>query len=175
MLCYNVLGKGFERSKLMPIGTRIKRIRTLRGITQKELGVRLGYSERNADIRIAQYESGKRTPKEDVINGIASILEVSPEALKIPDIESYHGFIFTLFELEEQFGLTIDMTEGMPNLHLDKNPTNYDHNIKEMLDDWYKYKSKLASGEISIEEYINWKLNYSEKSDLLLNSKPSEK
>lgn len=159
----------------MPIGTRIKRIRTLRGITQKELGVRLGYSERNADIRIAQYESGKRTPKEDVINGIASILEVSPEALKIPDIESYHGFIFTLFELEEQFGLTIDMTEGMPNLHLDKNPTNYDHNIKEMLDDWYKYKSKLASGEISIEEYINWKLNYSEKSDLLLNSKPSEK
>ena len=102
----------------MPIGTRIKRIRTLRGITQKELGVRLGYSERNADIRIAQYESGKRTPKEDVINGIASILEVSPEALKIPDIESYHGFIFTLFELEEQFGLTIDMTEGLSLIHI---------------------------------------------------------
>ena len=36
----------------MPIGTRIKRIRTLRGITQKELGMKLGYSERNVDIRI---------------------------------------------------------------------------------------------------------------------------
>ena len=44
-----------------------------------------------------------------------------------------------------------------------------------MLDDWYKYKLKLANGEISIEEYTNWKLNYPEKSDLLLNSKPSEK
>ena len=40
--------KGIERSNHMPIGTRIKRVRTLRGITQKELGVRLGYSERNA-------------------------------------------------------------------------------------------------------------------------------
>lgn len=107
----------------MPIGTRIKRVRTLRGITQKELGVRLGYSERNADIRIAQYESGKRTPKEDVINGIAHILEVSPEALKIPDIESYHGFIFTLFELEEQFGLTVDKADCMPFLRLDNDPT----------------------------------------------------
>ena len=67
------------------------------------------------------------------------------------------------------------MAEGMPYLRLDKNPTNYAHNIKEMLDDWYRYKSKLASGEISIEEYTNWKLNYPEKSDLLLNRKPSEK
>ena len=148
----------------MPIGTRIKRVRTLRGITQKELGVRLGYSERNADIRIAQYESGKRTPKEDVINGIAHILEVSPEALKIPDIESYHGFIFTLFELEEQFGLT-----------LDNDPTIYDHSIKEMLDDWYACKEKLANGEMTNEEYTNWKLNYPENSDLLLNRKPSKK
>ena len=114
----------------MPMGSRIKRIRTLRGITQKELRVRLGYSERNADIRIDQYESDKRTPKEDVLNGIVSILEVSHEALKISDIESYHGFIFIFLELEEQFGLTIDMTEGMPYLRLDKNSINYDHNIK---------------------------------------------
>lgn len=113
--------------------------------------------------------------KEDFINGIASILEVSPETLKILGIESYHDFIFILFKLEEQFGLSLNMIKGMLYLHLDKNPANYDHSIKEMLDDWYKYKSKLASGEISIEEYTNWKLNYPEKSDLLLNSKPSEK
>ena len=150
----------------MPIGTRIKRIRTLRGITQKELGIKLGYSERNADIRIAQ---------EDVISAIAYILEVSPEALKIPDIESYHGFMFTLFEFEEQFGLTVNKDECMPCLRLDKDQSIYDHTIKEMLDDWYECKSKLKSGEISHEEYTNWKLKYPEKSALLLNRKPSKK
>lgn len=159
----------------MPIGTRIKHIRTLRGIAQKELGIKLGYSERNADIRIAQYESGKRTPKEEAINAIAYILEVFPEALKIPDIESYHGFMFTLFEFEKQFGLTIDKNESMQFLHLAKDPSIYDHAIKEMLDDWYECKSKLTSGEISHEEYINWKLKYPEKSALLLNRKPFKK
>lgn len=159
----------------MSIGTRIKRIRTLRGITQKELGVKFGYSERNADIRIAQYESGKRTPKEDVINGIAYILEVSPEALKIPDIESYHGFMFTLFEFEEQFGLTIEKDESMPYLHLNKDSADYNHTIKEMLDDWYKCKSMLINGEISQVEYDNWKLKYPKESALLLNRKPSKK
>lgn len=62
----------------MSIRTRIKRIWTHRGITQKALGIKLGYSERNADIRIAQYESGKRTPKKEAINAIAYILEISP-------------------------------------------------------------------------------------------------
>lgn len=36
---------------------RIKRIRTFRGLTQRELGLKLGYEERNADVRIAQYLS----------------------------------------------------------------------------------------------------------------------
>ena len=47
----------------MILGERIKRIRTFRGLTQRELGLKLGYEERNADVRIAQYESGYRVPK----------------------------------------------------------------------------------------------------------------
>ena len=46
----------------MVLGERIKRIRTFRGLTQRELGLKLGYEERNADVRIAQYESGYRVP-----------------------------------------------------------------------------------------------------------------
>ena len=49
----------------MILGERIKRIRTFRGLTQRELGLKLGYEERNADVRVAQYESGSRTPKTD--------------------------------------------------------------------------------------------------------------
>lgn len=44
-----------------------------------------------------------------------------------------------------------------------------------MLDEWYACKAKLANGEMTNEEYTNWKLNYPEQSDQLLNRKPSKK
>ena len=47
----------------MTLGERIKRIRTFRGLTQRELGLKLGYEERNADVRIAQYSPRYRFPK----------------------------------------------------------------------------------------------------------------
>ena len=39
----------------MAIGERIRFIRNLRGMTQKFLGLQVGFSERTADIRMAQY------------------------------------------------------------------------------------------------------------------------
>ena len=50
----------------MAIGERIRFIRNLRGMTQKYLGIMAGLPERTADIRMAQYEAGTRTPKEDL-------------------------------------------------------------------------------------------------------------
>ncbi len=55
----------------MAIGDRIKFFRKLRGLTQKELGVMAGLNDKTADIRISQYESGLRTPKEDLLNRLA--------------------------------------------------------------------------------------------------------
>ena len=81
----------------MAIGERIRFIRNLRGFTQKWLGAAVGFPEKTADIRMAQYESGSRTPKEDLVQAVANVLEVSPFALKVPDIDSNLGFIHTLF------------------------------------------------------------------------------
>ena len=61
----------------MILGERIKKIRTFRGLTQRELGLKLGYEERNADVRVAQYESGYRVPKKDTLMEIAKILNVN--------------------------------------------------------------------------------------------------
>ena len=55
----------------MAVGDRIKRARNLRGMTQKELGIAIGFEEKSADIRIAQYESNTRTPKEELLRKIA--------------------------------------------------------------------------------------------------------
>ena len=44
----------------MAIGERIHFFRTLRGMTQKYLGMALGFPEKSADVRLAQYENGSR-------------------------------------------------------------------------------------------------------------------
>ena len=96
----------------MAIGERIRFIRNLRGMTQKYLGTLVGFPEKTADIRMAQYEAGSRTPKEDLTKALAHALEVSPLALDIPDIDSYLGLMHTLFALEDRYGLTIEARDG---------------------------------------------------------------
>ena len=68
-----------KKEKKLKLGARIRKIRMFRNITQKELGRRLGYGENSADVRIAQYESGQRTPKQETLIRIAEILEVMSE------------------------------------------------------------------------------------------------
>jgi transcriptional regulator with XRE-family HTH domain len=70
----------------MSIGKRIKKHRTNRGMTQKELGIAAGFGEKTADVRIAQYEAGTRTPKDKTITNIANALNVSPKTIESPDI-----------------------------------------------------------------------------------------
>ena len=52
----------------MSIGKKIKFFRKRRGMTQRELGTEVGFPPASADVRIAQYESGNRTPKRYVLN-----------------------------------------------------------------------------------------------------------
>lgn len=68
----------------MTIGERIHFIRNLRNMTQKELGKAVGFSENTADARMAQYETGSRTPKEALVQSLSDVLDVSPLALKFP-------------------------------------------------------------------------------------------
>ena len=70
----------------MSIGKRIYRVRNMRGMTQKELGVAAGFDAKSADVRIAQYESGTRKPKEKTLSNIANALNVSLKTIENPDI-----------------------------------------------------------------------------------------
>ena len=75
----------------MSIGERIRYIRNLRGMTQKELGKAIGFDDKTADIRIAQYESGTRTPKANYVEAIAKALNVKTYALNVPETDTYLG------------------------------------------------------------------------------------
>ena len=103
----------------MAIGERIRFFRNLRGMTQKYLGQVVGFPEKTADIRMAQYESGSRTPKAELTESLAGALGVSPLALSVPDIDSYLGLMHTLFTLEDRYGLTVDTGENGVSLRVD--------------------------------------------------------
>lgn len=141
----------------MAIGERIRFFRNLRGMTQKYLGHMVGFPEKTADIRMAQYESGSRTPKADLTNTLAQVFEVSPQALTVPDIYSYNGLMHTLFTLEDLYGLKITELDGEVCLHLDKGMgTNY----ITMFSAWKKQAEKYKNGAITKEEYDYWRYNY---------------
>lgn len=144
----------------MAIGERIRYLRNLRGMTMKYLGMLVGFDEKTADVRIAQYESGTRTPKEELTGAIAKALEVSPQALNIPYIDSYMGLIHTLFTLEDIYGLGIDSIDGEVCLTLDKSKQMTFVNLFEMLHAWQQKKEQLEKEQITKEEYDDWRYNY---------------
>ncbi|MBQ7611703.1 MAG: helix-turn-helix transcriptional regulator [Spirochaetaceae bacterium] len=88
----------------MAIGERIHFTRNLSDMTQKYLGTLVGFPEKTVDIRMAQYEAGTRTPKEDLTKALAGAFDVSPLALNVPDIDSGFSLMHTLFGLEDRYG-----------------------------------------------------------------------
>ena len=120
----------------MAIGERIHFFRLLRGMTQKYLGMALGFPEKSADVRLAQYETGSRTPKADLTAALAEVLDVSPHALSVPDIDSYVGLMHTLFTLEDNYGLKISEMDGEVCLKVDVRKNKDAARLHEMLCSW---------------------------------------
>ena len=146
----------------MAIGARIHFFRLLRGMTQKYLGMALGFPEKSADVRLAQYETGSRTPKADLTAALAQVLDVSPHALSVPDIDSYVGLMHTLFTLEDNYGLKITEQDGELSLQVDLRKNKDAARLHERLWAWREQAVKLEAGEISQEEYDRWRYHYPE-------------
>jgi len=160
------------------IGERIRYIRNLRGMTQKYLGMKIGFSENTADVRMTQYESGARTPKEKMVADLANVLEVCPQALTIPDIDNYIGLAHTLFALEDLYGFKINNNDGQLCLTLDRENKSY-LSMFDIFNAWSAEAEKLKSGEITEDEYNTWRYNYprieAERTKTALDNLRSEK
>ena len=144
----------------MAIGERIRFFRNLRGMTQKYLGTVVGFPEKTADIRMAQYESGSRTPKSDLTENLAGVLGVSPLALSVPDIDSYLGLMHTLFTLEDRYGLTIEKGENGISMRVDPRKGKDAAELSEMINAWAEQAEKYRKGDISREDYDKWRYYY---------------
>ncbi|MDY5755179.1 MAG: helix-turn-helix transcriptional regulator [Eubacteriales bacterium] len=89
----------------MTTGKKIKRIRLLRGLTQKELGIAAGLHPYIADTRISQYEIDDRVPKKELLEKIAIALGVSVLSLQ-PFVAgtSDADIMLCLMDIEDEWG-----------------------------------------------------------------------
>jgi transcriptional regulator with XRE-family HTH domain len=144
----------------MAVGDRIKRVRNSRGMTQKELGVAVGFDISSADVRIAQYESGTRTPKEDILTKIAEVLDVNYRSLYEPTLYAAEDIMYTLFELDEHYRVTLtEMTNKQIGVSFNSRLLN------DFMSEWLQRKQELADGIITGDEYREWKLNWPQTAD----------
>ena len=150
----------------MATGERIRFFRTLRGMTQKYLGMLLGFPPSSADVRMAQYESEDRTPKADLTAQMAEALDVSPRAIAVPDIDSMDGLMHTLFALEDRRLIRILDADGLICLRAEifEGGTQA-ADFEQRLRAWQEQSARYRAGEITKEEYDRWRYRYPEFDD----------
>lgn len=161
----------------MTVGERIKRIRTFRGMTQAELGEKLGYEGKNQAVRVAQYETNYRVPKEDTIMEIAKILNCNYIALKNYDLGAAEDIIETLFWLEEGNANAIKLYDMTPVTKDKDVKMTYNDNdylsigspvaitfeyglVNDFLQEWNKKKHELKDSLITADDYFEWKITW---------------
>ncbi|MCL2605706.1 MAG: helix-turn-helix domain-containing protein [Coriobacteriia bacterium] len=152
----------------MAVGDRIKRIRILRDLTQRELGLAVGFEENTADVRIAQYETGTRTPKEDMLQKIAAVLDVNYRSIYEPTLYAAEDLMYTLFELDEHYNLSIHDFDGKKCIAFNRKL------LDDFIAEWQVRKRDLDDGTISRAEYMEWKLNWPQTADDLGKHEPKK-
>lgn len=59
---------------MITFGRKLKYLRQKNHLTQKELGIALGFPEESADVRITQYEADARKPRDENLDKIMNVL-----------------------------------------------------------------------------------------------------
>lgn len=139
----------------MGIGDRIRKIRKSRGMTQAQVAEKVGLT--GAAVR--HYENGIRKAGPEQTAAVAGVLGVRPEAITDYHIASDRDIIEALFRIEELTGMKPVETPDGVVLAPGKKPKE-SHDITYALIDWSSMHEKLDAGEISQDEYDEWKLTY---------------
>ncbi len=154
----------------MTVGEKIKRIRTFRNMTQKQLAAAIGLGE-NASNRFAQYETNYRVPKKELLTKIAEVLDVNPlvfydavsmDASEIMEIlfwiDEFNPSAIHLFQLEKYPREKANSSEDTTVRYHDNDswpahpPVGLWFNyglVNDFLKEWVIRKEELRSGQIT--------------------------
>lgn len=142
----------------MTLGEKIKNYRLLKGLTQKELGMRVGFSEATADSRIRKYEKDIMAPKADLRMKIANALDVSITALSDNDISSSEDVLQAFFQLEDIYRVKINKGDNKLCLEFSLENTKNDL-LNSYLNVWADHKA-IAEINNTNFAYRNWKAQF---------------
>lgn len=154
----------------------------------EEFGNALGFEGKSASVRVAQYESGTRVPKTDMLREMSKILNCSYDAFKDYNEGSAEDILETLFWLDETNDIWLFEVPTSPSIYSKKGrskkdsdsdnpntPFNEDdfsfsdtpigitfnfRTLNEFINAWYKKKNELKNGDITRDEYFEWKINW---------------
>ena len=138
----------------MSVAYNLKKARKMRGMTAKALGIAVGFSEKTADTRIAQYECNFRVPKADVLKTLGRVLAVSVDFLTSPILEEDELIMLTLLSLDSD-NLVQITSRGEVVAIFEK------ESLGAYLTEWHEVKLNLAAGKITKQQYDDWKMNWS--------------
>lgn len=160
----------------MNIGERIKAIREFRGMTQKELGLAIGYDEATARARVSQYEIGNRVPKEETLLLLSAALTINIQAIRSYALDTPSDVMEYLFWLDEKMGRKgIELFRTSPADAEMKINTADDEKeriglflsfdgLEAYLGEWFTLKEQLKNGSISDQEYFEWLIGWPDTS-----------
>ena len=138
----------------MDVGYKLYELRRSRGLTQAELGRRVGVSE----AAIRAYETGKRRPKRVHLERIAEALGIRYEAIADYGIDDVDEVIHLLFRLGEDWKLRpVEVVDG--HYFLD----SHDQDIFNAVKAWGEMRKRLEAEEITELEYVTWRDGYTAK------------
>ena len=138
-------------------GQKLKKLRLLRKLTQKELAIKAGLT----DTAIRNCELGNRSPTKEQMQKIAQALDCDISALTDHEPNSIHEFIHIIFDYEKEMKLR-PLIDGATSALL-----SHDINFNDFLVEWDEMRKKHYNGEITDEEFEDWKLSYPKKSRFL--------
>ena len=147
------------------IGGKIKKIREIRGLTQKQLGIMCGFSASSADVRIAQYEKNKKIPREKTLKDICEALNIDVYCLFDADMLPYQRMFHALFDIEDFHGLHPIKRNNKYYLEF-SGPTVIGqdilpHDFDEFLKEWYEmYQQHLPNPSDTKKEKEKKEANY---------------
>lgn len=178
----------FDLSKLFPednekhfpgsMGERIKKLRELRGLTQKQLGMQCGFKESTADVRISQYEKNKKIPNPETLAALATALDVDELFFHDFSMIPWERVFYLLFDMEEFF--TIHPIKGdSGKYYLEFGGSDRFGRVSDgreydaFLKDWYEKREELGINsygyaddkirEKAENDYYIWKSSYFKK------------
>ena len=148
-----------RKEHIMTLGEKIKKYRLMKNLTQKDLGIKVGFSAATADSRIRKYEKDIMAPKNDIRQKIADALDIDLSALSDINIESYEDIMQILFLFEENLGMEIERKDGKTHLIFDDNNKDIEKFISYLYI-WHSQKKNLisTSDTISTEEMYKYKI-----------------